>query len=63
MADKIKHKEVLKDEFEDAVKKILLSNPEKKKLIEKRMPIREELEQKWKLEKANIMPFFADLSI
>ena len=44
-------KQVSKDEFEDAVKQILLSSPEKKELLEKRMPSREELEQKWKLEK------------
>ena len=46
-------KEASKDEFEDAVKKILLSSPEKKELLEKRMPTREELEKKWKLEKEN----------
>ena len=46
-------KQVSKDEFEDAVKQILLSSPEKKELLEKRMPSREELEQKWKLEKAD----------
>ena len=44
-------KQVSKDEFEDAVKQILLSSPEKKELLEKRMPTREELEKKWKLEK------------
>ena len=46
-------KQVSKDEFEDAVKQILLSSPEKKELLEKRMPTREELEKKWKLEKEN----------
>ena len=39
--------------FEDAVKQILLSSPEKKGLLEKRMPSREELKKKWKLEKKN----------
>ena len=51
MTDESEHKKVSKDEFKDAVKQILLSSPEKKELLEKRMPTREELEKKWKLEK------------
>ena len=53
MTDKYKHKKITKDEFKDAVKQILLSSPEKKELLEMRMPTREELEKKWKLEKKN----------
>ena len=51
MTDNIEHEKITKDEFEDAVKQILLSPIGKKELLEKRMPTREELERKWKLEK------------
>ncbi len=53
MTDNIEHRKITKDEFEDAVKQILLSRPEKRELLEKRMPTREELKKKWKLEKKN----------
>lgn len=53
MTDKIEHRKITKDEFEDAVKQILLSSLEKKEPLEKRMPTRKELEKKWKLEKKN----------
>ena len=51
ISDNSEHEKITKDEFKDAVKQILLSSPEKKELLEKRMPTREELEKKWKLEK------------
>ncbi len=50
--DKIEYEETTIDELKDGVKEILLNSPEKKELLEKRMPTREELEQKWKLEKS-----------
>lgn len=48
---KIEHEEVTKEEYEDAVKGVLLHTLMKKENLEKRMPTREELEKKWKLEK------------
>ena len=51
MTDDSEQKKITKDELQNAIKQILLSSPEKKELLEKRMPTREELEKKWKLEK------------
>ena len=45
------HKEVTKEEFDEAVKGVLLHTLMKKEPLEKRMPTREELDKKWKLEK------------
>ena len=53
MTDDSEQKKITKDELQNAIKQILLSSPEKKELLEKRMPSREELEKKWKLEKEN----------
>lgn len=49
--EKIEHEEVTNEEFDEAVKGVLLHTLMKKENLEKRMPTREELEKKWKLEK------------
>lgn len=49
--EKIEHDGVTKEEFDEAVKGVLLHTLMKKDNLEKRMPTREELEKKWKLEK------------
>ena len=48
---KIEHEKVTKEEFDEAVKGVLLHTLMKKDNLEKRMPTREELDKKWKLEK------------
>ena len=47
--DEIEHEEVTKEEFDEAVKAVLLHTLMKKEPLEKRMPTREELEKKWRL--------------
>lgn len=49
--EKIEHEEVTKEEFDEAVKGVLLHTLNRKENLEKRMPTREELDKKWKLEK------------
>lgn len=48
--DEIEHEEVGVEGFKKAIKDILLAKSEGKEPLEKRMPTREELDKKWKLE-------------
>ena len=49
--NKIELDEISFDKFQEVVKDVLMVRPEERELLEKRMPTREELDKKWKLEK------------
>lgn len=49
--DEIEFDEVTEEEFEEAVKDVLMVKPKERKLLEQRMPTQKELKKKWKLKK------------